>query len=142
MKVRIKRVDKSLPLPEYHSRGAVGFDIYSREGATLKPGEFRLLPANLIIETPETYMLAMVARSSTFKKKGLILPNSIAIFDPDFRGDEDEMLIQVYNLSQKDAVVEPGERVAQGIFVKVEKAEWEEVDKMDAPTRGGIGSTG
>jgi dUTP pyrophosphatase len=142
MKVRIKRVDKSLPLPEYHSKGAVGFDIYSRDEAIIAPGEFKMLHSNLIVETPENYMLAMVARSSTFKKKGLILPNSVGIFDPDFCGDEDEMIIQVYNLSKEEVTVEPGERIAQGIFVKVDKADWEEVDKMTAESRGGIGSTG
>jgi dUTP pyrophosphatase len=129
-------------MPEYHTSDAAGFDIYSRQAITIAPGAFATLPSNLVVETPVGYMLAMVARSSTFEKKGLILPNAVGIIDADFRGDEDELLVQVYNLGQEEAKVEAGERIAQGIFLKYERAEWEEVDKMDNQNRGGIGSTG
>lgn len=142
MKVRIKRVDKSLPLPKYETAGAAGFDIYSRIDAVIKPKEYSVLPNNLIIETPKGYMLMMVARSSTYRRTGLILPNSAAIFDQDFCGNEDEMLIQVYNLSDKEVVVKKGDRIAQGIFVRIDNGEWVEVNDMENETRGGIGSTG
>lgn len=141
MKVRIKRVDKSLPLPEYQTKGAAGFDIYSREDVKVEPGEYKTFPNNLIVETPAGYMLMMVARSSLYRKKGLVLINSVGIFDSDFCGEGDEMIVQVYNLSTKRATIKRGERVAQGIFVRIETADWNEVDKMENKTRGGIGST-
>lgn len=141
MRVKIKRVDKTLPLPEYHTEGSVGFDVYSRIDAVIGPKEYGALPNNLVIETPAGYMLALVARSSTFKKKGLILPNAVGIFDQDFCGEEDEMIIQVYNMTDKEVRVERGERIAQGIFVPVAIAEWDEVEKMKEISRGGIGST-
>lgn len=142
MKVRIKRVDKSLPLPEYHTHGAAGFDIYSRENVEVAPGEYKVVPSNLVVETPEGHMLLMMARSSLFRKKGLMLANNIALFDYDFRGDDDEMLIQLFNPSKETAVIERGERIVQGVFAKFDRADWEEVDKMNNTNRGGIGSTG
>lgn len=141
MKIKIKRVDKSFPLPEYQSKGAVGFDIYSRIDAELMPKELVLLPTNLIIATPPGYMFLMAPRSSTFKKKGIILANTIGIVDQDFCGEEDETLIQAYNMSDQRVEIKAGERIAQGIFVRVDIADWTEVDKMNNENRGGIGST-
>lgn len=141
MRIKIKRIDKALPLPEYHTSGAVGFDIYSRIDFTVQPKEYAMIPSNLIIETPKGYMLLMAARSGTFKKKGLILPNAVGIFDQDFCGEKDEMIIQVYNLKDMPAKIERGERIAQGIFVPVEIAEWMETEKMAENSRGGLGST-
>lgn len=141
MNVKIKRIDKDFLLPEYQTKGSVGFDIYSRINAEIKPKELVLLPTNLIIKVPKGYMLMMVSRSSTFKKKGIILPNAAAIFDNDFCGEEDEMLIQAYNMSGRVAKIKKGERITQGIFVRVDLAKWEETDKMKSAKRGGIGST-
>ncbi|MBI2145131.1 dUTP diphosphatase, partial [Candidatus Woesearchaeota archaeon] len=57
MKVKIKRIDKSLPLPQYQTSGSVGFDIYSREDIEIRPREIALIPGNIIVETPQGYML-------------------------------------------------------------------------------------
>jgi dUTP pyrophosphatase len=62
--------------------------------------------------------------------------------DPDFRGDEDEIKVVYYNFSDTPVVIEKGERIAQGTFVKISRPEWEEVDKLENKTRGGFGSTG
>lgn len=141
MKVRIKRIDKTLPLPEYHSLGAAGFDIYSRIDGEVKPGEDKFFPSNLVVEIPKGYLLAIAARGSLFKKKGLILANSLGIIDWDFRGDEDEIVVQLFNPTQKTAKVEKGERIAQGIFIKYDKGDWTEVEKMNNQNRGRHGST-
>lgn len=140
MKVEIKRIDKSLPMPEYHTSGAVAFDLYSRVSALIKPKELERLPTNVIIKIPEGYMLEIKDRSSTLKRKGLLV--STGFIDNDFHGEEDEILLQVYNLSDNDVKIEKGERLGQGVFVKVEKAEWEEVEKMKETGRGGFGTTG
>ena len=142
MKVKIKRVDTSLPLPKYETAGAVCFDVYVRETAVVPAGGFNTIPANLIIETPPGYALILAARSSTAHKKGMTMRNAIGIFDQDFCGPEDEMRIMLQNLTDQDITVERGERVGQAMFVKIETAEWEEVEEMTNETRGGLGSTG
>lgn len=140
MKIKIKRIEKDLPLPEYQTSGAVAFDLYSRLDNIIKPKSLERLPTNIIIEIPEGYMLEIKDRSSTLKRKGLLV--STGFIDNDYHGEADEILLQVYNLTDNDVKIERGERLGQGVFVKVDKAEWEEVDKMKETARGGFGSTG
>ena len=142
MKVKIKRVDKSLPLPVYETAGSVGFDILAREDVTVPSKMIARIPSNFIVQVPEGYMLMIVPRSSTPVKKSLVMPHSVGILDNDYCGPDDEMLIQVYNFSEKSVRVTKGEKIAQAVFVKVAKAEWEEVDDISKNSRGGFGSTG
>ena len=139
MKVRIKRVDKTLPLPEYYTDGAVAFDMYSRIDTVIPPKSLERLPTNFIIETPKDYMLEIKDRSSTLKKKGLLV--STGYVDNDYCGDSDEILLQVYNLTDGEVKIEKGERIGQGVFIKIEIAGWEEVETMGNDNRGGFGST-
>lgn len=141
MKVRIKRIDKSLPLPVYETAGAVGFDLLAREDTSIEGESLGFIPANVVVETPEGYMLMLVSRSSTPKKKGLLTPHGVGVIDVDYSGEDDELLVQVYNFTKQSVEVSRGEKVAQGVFVRVDKAEFEEVDKMTNKTRGGFGST-
>lgn len=142
MRVRIKRVDKTLPLPLYATEGAVAFDLICRETVTVKPGRIARIPANVIVETPPGYMLLISLRSSTPAKYGLLIPHGIGVIDNDYCGEEDEIMIQVYNFTDREVTVPRGARIAQGMFVKIERAEWEEVESMGKKTRGGFGSTG
>jgi len=143
MKVHVKRIDKELPLPEYHTPGAVGFDLVMRTDAVIAPREAKVLPTNIIVEIPEGYMLAVLPRSSLFKKKGLIQPNSMGVIDQDYHGPDDEVGLYVYNMTDKPVEIKRGERLGQAVFIKVEKAQWEEVeDDMRAGSRGGFGSSG
>ena len=141
MQIKIKRIDKSLPLPLYESPGAAGFDFVARQDTVIAPQQIALIPANVIIETPENYMLQVASRGSTPRKKGLMMPHGVGIVDSDFRGPEDEIQIQMYNFTQTEVLVRRGEKIAQGIFVPVEVATWDEVDEMRAKTRGAFGST-
>lgn len=141
MKVRIKRLDKSLPLPEYHSDGAVAFDVCAREETIIEPNSIGRIPTNLIIEIPKGYMLLIKDRSSTAKKKGLL--TTVGYIDQDFCGPEDEILLQVYNFKNVAVKVKKGERLGQATLVPIEIAEWEEVESLDHnKSRGGFGSTG
>jgi dUTP pyrophosphatase len=141
MNVRIKRLDKSLPLPNYQTKGSVGFDIYAREDTIIPGKNIGLVPGNIIVETPPGYMLLLALRSSTPKKKGLHKPHGIGVIDNDYCGENDEIKVQVFNATEKEVKVEKGERIAQGIFVKVDRFEWDETDSM-GKSRGGFGSTG
>lgn len=142
MQIKIKRLDKSLPLPEYHTGGAAAFDFYARESAVIEPKAIKQMPTNLIIATPAGHMIIIASRSGLGIKKGLVLSNSIGILDSDYCGPNDEILLSLYNFTDKPVAVERGERLAQGIVVKIERAEWEEIEEIDATNRGGFGSTG
>lgn len=141
MKVRIKRLDKELPLPIYETDGSVGFDLVAREETTIEPGRIELVPGNVIVEVPKGYMLAVASRSSTPRKKGLTPPHGFGIIDHDYCGPKDEIKIQVYNFSNEAVTIARGEKIAQGVFVRVDKFEWEEVEEIRNDSRGGFGST-
>ena len=140
MKVKIKRFDKSLPIPEYKTPGAIGFDMYLRHDETIGPHEVKAFPSNIGLAIPKGHFLLVTSRSSTAGKFGLlVIPGTI---DPDFCGDEDEMKISVYNITTKVVKIPAGTRIAQGIFIKMSKAEFREVNKLGSKSRGGFGTTG
>ena len=139
-KIKIKRFDRELPLPEYKTVGAAGFDLSAREKTTIGPRAVGYVPLNVAVETPRDHFFVLAVRSSTHKM-GLMPANGIGIGDSDFRGDEDEYKIALLNFTDKPITVEKGTRIAQGLFVKFTKAKWQEVAKMDSKTRGGFGST-
>src|SRR3989344_2680693 len=142
MQVQIQRVDPTLPLPKYETAGAVGFDLITRETTVIEPGKIGLVPGNVIVKVPEGHALIILPRSSLPRKKALVCPHSLGIIDQDYHGPKDEIFVQVQNVSDHPVTVERGERIAQGLFVRVGRAEWEEVDSHGAETRGGFGSTG
>ncbi|MDE2768369.1 MAG: dUTP diphosphatase [Chloroflexota bacterium] len=142
MRVPITRVDPSLPLPAYATDGSVGFDFTTRVTTRVAPGGMARIPSNLIVATPPGYMLLVAVRSSTPHRTGLRLSNAIGIVDQDFAGPDDEIHIDVWNPTNRSVVVERGERIAQGVFVSVAVATWDERETPDAPSRGGFGSTG
>ena len=142
LRVRIARVDPALPLPAYETPGSVGFDLLARVETTVAPGGIARIPANVVVETPPGYMLLVAARSSTPTKKGLSVPHGIGVIDQDYCGPDDEDKVQVYNFTAAQVTVARGERIAQGIFVRVDQAVWEELASPQRPTRGGFGSTG
>ncbi len=141
MSVRIQRIDKSLPLPVYETAGSVGFDILARVKVTVEAEKIELIPSNIIVEVPKGYMLVVASRSSTPRKKGLTQPHGFGIIDHDYCGPQDEVKIQVYNFSGHAVTIERGEKIAQGVFVRVDKFDWQEVDSIREDSRGGFGST-
>jgi dUTP pyrophosphatase len=140
MQVKVKRIDKSIPLPIYETKGSVGFDVICREDTNIAPGEIKLIPGNVILKVPQGYMLLIACRSSTPSKKGLLMPHGIGILDQDYCGEEDELKIQIYNFIDKPVEIKKGEKIAQGVFVKIDQVNWKEVDSM-GESRGGFGST-
>lgn len=142
MRLKIQLVDKSLLFPQYQTTGSVAFDLCAREDAVIKPKEIKLIPANLIVKVPEGFMLMLASRSSLPIKKGLILANGIGIIDQDYCGSEDEIKLELLNITDKEVEVKKGERLAQAMLVKIEKAEMEEISENNNKSRGGVGSTG
>jgi dUTP pyrophosphatase len=142
MKVKITRLDKSIPLPMYETEGSVGFDILARKDFEIDPGQIDLIPGNIIVECPKGYMLAVASRSSTPKKKGLTMPHGFGVIDMDYCGPSDEIKLQYYNFTNEPITIHKGEKIAQGIFIRVDTFEFEEVDQIKKESRGGFGSTG
>lgn len=141
MKVRIKRFDKSVPLPHYGTLGSAGMDCGVRETVTIPPKQLAFVPLNIAVKPPKNYFVLLAARSS-LPKRGLFLANGIGIADEDYCGNEDEYKAFVYNYTDQPVIVQKGDRIVQVIFKPYEKVEWEEVDNLDEKSRGGFGSTG
>ena len=139
----IKLVDPTLLLPSYQTKGSVAFDLYARIDVRIKPWKPTLIPLNVIVEIPKGYMLLLASRSSLPLKKNLLVANGVGIIDQDYCGKDDEVALQVVNFSEKVVRVARGERIAQGILMRVDKVDKFKVkQKMSNTSRGGFGSTG
>ena len=119
----------------------MGFDLLCREDTEIAPRTIKLIPGNVIVRIPEGFMLMLTMRSSTPRRKGLLIPNGVGIIDQDYCGEGDELKVQVFNFRDEAITVNRGERIAQGIFIPVMRVTWDEVDEM-GKGRGGFGSTG
>lgn len=141
LKVQIKRIDKGLPLPVYQTAGSVAVDLCSRVDVTIEPKKIALLPSNIVVKIPEGFFLLLTTRSSTPAKKGLVMPNGVGIIDQDYCGPEDEIKLQLMNITDEPVKVARGERIAQALFVSFSRVDWEEIDDVGVKSRGGFGST-
>lgn len=142
MKVRITPLHEDVAIPAYQTPGSAGFDLSSSESLTIEPHKIALVPTGLIIATPPGHVLLLTARSSLFKKKGLIPANGIGTIDSDYRGAEDEIKLILLNMTDRPVTVEKGERLMQGIIIPFIRAEFEQGPPLSEESRGGIGSTG
>ena len=132
-----------LPLPAYATPGAAGCDLLAAvDGAvTLAPGARALVPTGLLIAVPAGYELQIRPRSGLALKHGIMVANSPGTIDEDYRG---ELQVILLNAGTEPFVIERGMRIAQAVLAPVVRAEWVEVEALDATMRGtaGFGSTG
>jgi len=142
MHIRIRRLDTTLPLPMYATAESAGFDLSAAADLTIAPGQIALVPTGLVIEVPSGYFLGIFARSSTPLKRGLLVANGVGIIDPDYSGPDDEVRIQVLNITAAAVTVKRGDRLAQGIVLPAPRVTWDETTVLREETRGGFGSTG
>ena len=142
MRLKIKRLDLTIPLPAYGTDEAAGFDLAAAHDLVVPAGRVVLVRSGLIIEVPHGHCLAIFARSSTPLKRGLMVANGVGIVDPDYCGPADEIMIQVLNFTGADVQIRRGDRLAQGIVLPTPRVQWDEVDEVAAVTRGGFGATG
>ena len=142
MKVRIRRLRPDIPLPRYETDHAAAFDLSAAEDVVVEPGRVALVPTGLVVEVPAGMFLGIFARSSTPLKRGLMVANGVGVIDEDYCGPNDELKVQVLNITDAPVTVTRGDRLAQGIVLPCPRIEWDEVDEMRVPTRGGFGSTG
>ena len=142
MHIRIRRLDTTLPLPMYATAESAGFDLSAAADLTVAPGQIALVPTGIVIEVPSGYFLGIFARSSTPLKRGLLVANGVGIIDPDYSGPDDEVRIQVLNITSSEVTVKRGDRLAQGIVLPAPRVTWDETTVLREETRGGFGSTG
>jgi dUTP pyrophosphatase len=140
----IKIINKSQhELPSYETIASAGMDLRANiaEPITLKSLERTIVKTGLFIELPIGYEAQVRPRSGLAAKKGITVLNSPGTVDADYRGEIGVILV---NLSQDDFIIENGERIAQLVIAKHERAEWISVEELSETSRGegGFGSTG
>ncbi|TBX71264.1 dUTP diphosphatase [Flavobacterium silvisoli] len=140
----IKIINKSQhELPNYETIASAGMDLRAdlSEPITLKPLDRAIVKTGLFIELPVGYEAQVRPRSGLAAKKGITVLNSPGTVDADYRGEIGVILV---NLSNENFVVENGERIAQLVIAKHERAEWIQVEALSETSRGegGFGSTG
>lgn len=116
-------------------------DLRAAEDVSLRAGEFRIVSLGISMQLPEGYEAHIVPRSSTFKKWGVIQANSMGVIDNSYCGDNDVWGFSA--LAMRDTVIHKGDRICQFRLVKVmEPVEFQIVERLEGPDRGGFGSTG
>jgi len=142
LKVLITRLDESIPIPRYAKGGDAGADICTRVDVTIEPGERALVPTGISIALPDGYAAFVHPRSGLAIKHGVSMVNTPGTIDAAFRGELQMILI---NHDLREAIsFKKGDRIAQLVIQKVERAEFIEVDSLPGTERGegGFGSTG
>lgn len=140
--VLITRLDPDLPIPRYAKGGDAGADIVSRIDFTIAPGERALIPTGIAIALPDGYVALVHPRSGLAIKHGITMVNSPGTVDAGYRG---ELQIILINHDKSESVsFKRGDRIAQLVIQKVERAEFIEVEELPGSGRGsgGFGSTG
>jgi dUTP pyrophosphatase len=142
MLVKIKNLS-DYPLPKYETAHSAGVDLRAHISETITLGslERRLIPTGIFLEIPEGYEAQVRPRSGNALKKGLTVLNSPGTIDADYRGEIGVILV---NLSNENVDILPGDRIAQLVFARHEKADWDVVEVLSESERGagGFGSTG
>ena len=142
-KVNVKKLCDDAVVPTYGSEYAAGADLYAclSEKVTIAPGETYLVKTGIAMEIPAGYAGLVYARSGLATKKGLAPANKVGVIDADYRG---EIMVPLHNHSNKEAVIESKERIAQMIITPYLTAEYTVVEELNDTVRGesGFGSTG
>ncbi len=141
--VKLKYLSNKISRPEYATRGSVGMDLASATDGPMvvRPGERVIIPVGIAVQIPKGYGGFVFARSGLSVKKGLTLCNGVGVIDNDYTG---EIKLAMVNISDTDYTVNPGDRIAQLVFLPVELANLVIVDELSQTQRGdrGFGSTG
>lgn len=141
--LRFKRLNDRAIVPSYQSEHAAGMDLHAAiaQPITLPPGEIRLIPCGFAMAVPVGFEAQVRPRSGLATNHGISMPNAPGTIDSDYRG---EVKVPLINLGQSVFIIEPSMRIAQMVIAPIAHCAIEEVDELDATTRGdgGFGSTG
>jgi dUTP pyrophosphatase len=139
-----EKIGRDIPFLRYATDGAAGLDLPACLDSPLviEPGSRVVIPTGLAIQIPSRYIVGLVfPRSGLAARHGISLANAVGVIDSDYKG---EVLIALINQGDKEYLINPGERVAQIVFMPVFKVKLEETDTLEDTARGtgGFGSTG
>jgi len=142
--VKVKKLNDNAVLPSYGTEFSAGADLYAcidGRKETFSPGETKLINTGISLEIPEGLVGLIYARSSVASKRGLAPANKVGVIDSDYRG---EIMVALYNHSDKVQEIENGERIAQLVIAPYIKAVFTEAESLEETKRGegGFGSTG
>ena len=142
MELRVKRLDRELPLPSYAHEGDAGLDLLSSEDVTLAPGQRTLIGTGIAVAIPEGYAGFVQPRSGLALRHGLSFANTPGLIDSHYRG---EIRVIAVNLDRERSIeIRRGDKIAQLVVQPIIRCELVEADEL-APTvrgEGGFGSTG
>lgn len=137
--IKIKYIRDVLPVVDITQGDWI--DLRAGETVEMKAGEYALIPLGVAMELPEGYEALVAPRSSTFKKYGVLLANSIGVIDESFKGDNDEWNFLAYAV--RDTVIPKNERICQFRIIEHQPTiDFVSVNSLGNADRGGIGSTG
>ncbi|MGO2322733.1 dUTP diphosphatase [Vibrio casei] len=144
LKILDPRIGKQFPLPAYATEGSAGLDLRAclDQSLTVEPGQTHLVPTGLAIHIGDPSLAATILpRSGLGHKHGIVLGNLVGLIDSDYQG---QLMISVWNRGQDTFTIEPGDRIAQLVFVPIIQAEFNLVDDFDNTDRGegGFGHSG
>ena len=143
VKILIKKTNKEVITPKYKTDGSSGVDLsaFLEKKIVIKPNSSELIPTGLQVAIPEEFEIQIRPRSGLAAKESIGVLNSPGTIDSDYRG---ELKIILFNHSNKDFIINNGDRIAQMVLVPILKMEFEEVDSLPNTVRGqgGFGSTG
>ncbi|MDC9592839.1 dUTP diphosphatase [Xenorhabdus sp. IM139775] len=144
VKILDPRIGQEFPLPTYATPGSAGLDLRAclDNAVELAPGQTELLPTGMAIHIADEQLAAVILpRSGLGHKHGVVLGNLVGLIDSDYQG---QLMVSVWNRGDKTFTIEPGERIAQMVFVPVVQAELNLVEDFDASQRGsgGFGHSG
>ncbi len=143
MQVKIQYLNRAMAKPEYATKGSAGMDLGASIGepVTIPPGGRMLIPSGIALQIPNGYGGFVFPRSGLSYKKGITMCNCVGVIDSDYTG---EIQVAVYNSSNQEYTIHPGDRIAQLVFMPVEQGELIECDVLEETDRGsgGFGSTG
>jgi dUTP pyrophosphatase len=144
LKILDSRIGESIPLPHYATAGSAGLDMRAciDEPLTVEPGDTVLVPSGIAIHIGDPGLAAcLLPRSGLGHKHGMVLGNLTGLIDSDYQG---QVFISIWNRGSKTYEIQPGERIAQMVFVPVEQVEFDIVGEFDDSHRGegGFGHSG
>jgi len=144
LKILDKRIGNEFPLPQHATGGSAGMDMRAciDEHVRVEPGETHLIPTGLAIHINDPGLAAvLLPRSGLGHKHGIVLGNLVGLIDSDYQG---QVFVSVWNRGSSSFVIEPGDRIAQMVFVPVVQADFEVVDEFEETRRGagGFGHSG
>ncbi len=144
LKILDARIGKEFPLPAYATGGSAGLDLCAclDEHLHIQPGETHLIPTGIAVHMADRHMAAVILpRSGLGHKHGIVLGNLVGLIDSDYQG---QLFVSCWNRGQEPFTIEPGDRIAQMVFVPVIHARFEVVEDFEQSARGagGFGHTG